>query len=65
MGYEAPRTIGRLEKAAQLALKYGVIFDSRTKRFKGDLEKADKATAEMLEWVAKERSLNFRAEREW
>ena len=64
MGYIPNDQIGRLEKAAKIALKHGVIFSPRTKRFIGDPVQADKATAEMLAWVEKERSLDFRAERQ-
>jgi len=65
MAFEAPQHIGLVEKAAKLALKYGVTYNTTWREFRGDPERVQKATAALKQWVEREASVQFRAEREW
>jgi hypothetical protein len=65
VSYEAPQYVGLVERAAKLALKYGVTYDAKWHEFKGDPEGVKKATDALAQWAHKDRSEQFRAGRRW
>lgn len=63
--FEAPQHVGLIERAAKIALKYGLTYDAKWREFRGDREKAKKATSILQEWQARESLKQRSAERAW
>jgi hypothetical protein len=65
MSFEAPRTIGLVERAAKIALKHGIIYNARWNEFKGDPEAVKKATLELEKWTTNESLKALQARRHY
>lgn len=48
---------------SQLAIKYGVAYDTKWHEFHGEADAVQKATAALKQWADKEASIQFRANR--
>jgi hypothetical protein len=53
VGFINPNETGILERAAKFALRFSVIYDPRTKTFKGEAAGVEKATAALAAWQEK------------
>lgn len=63
MGYECGGAeVGLVEKASKIALKNGVVYDSRAGIFNGDSAAVARAQAQLDSWKDKQ-SIKQRAER--
>ena len=50
MGFFGSNDIGLVEKAARIAIKFGTIYDQRTKQFTGKPEAVSASVKKLDEW---------------
>lgn len=64
MGFENQQSIGLLEKAAKIALRRGVTYDSVRREFHGNPEAVKKAAEELNKWIH-QNALKRRQDEQW